>query len=144
MNTKKTIFIFLLIIFLILLGGLFLKNSNFFGKGFQNEKASFQENFFIENSFEEREHLFSRALHQSQNLNSGLENISTSIIVESDTHALGTYTVLSSEDKGYTGFFLGLISNNKLEIIWTGEKAPDCKTLLSFNISENIAPHCFK
>ena len=144
MNTKKTIFIFLLIIFLILLGGLFLKNSNFFGKDFQNEKASFQENFFIENSFEEREHLFSRALHQSQKLNFGLENISTSIIVESDIHALGTYTVLSSEDKGYTGFFLGLISNNKLEINWTGEKAPDCETLLSFNISENIAPHCFK
>ena len=145
MNNKKTVVLFLSLIgiLLILVGIIFLKNLKPLETDNQKRNLSFQEEF-LENSFEAREEILSGVLSQSRMLNLDLNNISTSIIAESNTHVLGTYNSIVSEEEAYGGFFIGLLNEGGINIAWTGEVVPDCETLLSFNISENIAPHCFR
>lgn len=141
MNKNKKIIIFSLIfVCLILVALIIFKNGNFSLKEpiISGDSIS-QKDFFEEYTFENREKLISQIL--AKKLEVAEEEVSASIVLESQDHLVGFYFV-NSLNNSSQGKFFGVI-NKSINIVWFGADNINCEVLLKNNFSEEMAPTCF-
>lgn len=140
-KNKKIILALSFLVVLILAGWIFLENSNFsFKRSPILKEKETQKDFFSENNFENREKIISQFLAKELGVSS--EKVSVLIAQENNNHVVGLYFATLSEDENVSGKFFGVISNS-IDIIWYGEKDPDCELLLKNNFSSEMIPGCF-